>query len=166
MYEYRYLKEKKGEEVKKTFEQITQFITQYQGIVIIGTANQEGIPHLAMEKGIRLVGEKTIYFETWFCKNTIENLQENPKVVVALWDQNTQKGYQLLGRMKSIEEGPILNGYIPGEEAEQFSFPPQAYQITIDIEKVTQFLCGPHSDKPFINSGKHLSSSSQPETEY
>lgn len=55
----------------------------------------------------------------------------------------------MLGKIKSIQEGPILNGYISDEEAEQFTIPPQVYKISIEIEEVMQFLCGPHSDKPF-----------------
>lgn len=73
------------------------------------------------------------------------------KLGFALWDQTAQKGYQLLGKIKSIQEGPILDGYIPDEEAEQFPIPPQAYKIYIEIEEVMQFLCGPHSDKPFTH---------------
>ena len=137
--------------MKQIFEQLEKFITQHQGIAIIGTVNQEGFPHLAMEKGVQWCGAKTICFETWFCTTTIENLRENPKVTVALWDQTAQKGYQLLGKIKSIQEGPILDGYIPDEEAEQFPIPPQAYKIYIEIEEVMQFLCGPHSDKPFTH---------------
>jgi len=37
----------------------------------MGNADQEGFPHLAMESGTRLVREKTIEFESWFCLSTI-----------------------------------------------------------------------------------------------
>ncbi|MEW5804516.1 MAG: pyridoxamine 5'-phosphate oxidase family protein [bacterium] len=132
--------------MKQSIEQVKKFILEQSSLAIIGTADQEGFPHLAMERGVRWVREKTVEFESWFCETTVKNLRENPKVSVAIFDQKTQKGYQLLGRIESIHEGAILDGYIPGEKPGEQDIPSQAYRIDIAIEKILFFSSGPHSD--------------------
>ena len=132
--------------MNQSLDQVKKFVQQHTGLAIIGTADLEGFPHLAMESGIRWVRERTVEFESWFCLATIKNLRENPKVAIAIFDPKTQKGYQLLGQIESIHEGAMRDGYIPGEKPDEQVIPPQAYRIDIAIEKILFFSSGPHSD--------------------
>ncbi|MEW5804951.1 MAG: pyridoxamine 5'-phosphate oxidase family protein [bacterium] len=134
--------------MNQSIEQVKKFVQHHPSLVLIGTADRRGFPHLAMEMGVQWVKERTMRFESWFCLSTIKNLKENPKVAVAIFDQQTQKGYQMLGRIESIHEAAILNGYIPGEKPDEHGIPPQAYRIDIAIEEVLFFSSGPHSDGP------------------
>lgn len=132
--------------MNQSLDQAKKFVQQHTSLAIIGTADQEGFPHLAMESGIRWVSERRLEFESWFCLATIRNLRENPKVAIAIFDPKTQKGYQLLGQIESIKEGVIMDGYIPGEKPDEKAIPPQSYRLEIDIEKILPFSSGPHSD--------------------
>jgi len=137
---------KKERELDRPLDQVKKFIQQHASLAVIGTADQEGVPHLAMESGIRWVREKTVEFESWFCLTTIKNMKENPKVAIAVFDPNTRKGYQLMGQIESIHEGAIMDGYIPGEEPGKQVIPPQSYRLDISVEKILPFSSGLHSD--------------------
>jgi predicted pyridoxine 5'-phosphate oxidase superfamily flavin-nucleotide-binding protein len=137
------------ETVGQTLGEVKRFVQEHPITVVIGTADQNGVPHLAVEREIQWIEERTVVFEAWFCLTTVENLMINPKVAIAVWDQAAMSGYQLIGEMKSIQEASIFNGYMPGDEAEVSPIPPQAYRISIAIEEVLLLVSGPHADKPY-----------------
>jgi len=133
------------EDLNQSLDEVKKFFQDHQTFLLIGTADRSGLPHLAMEMEVQWIKERTIRFESWFCLATIRNLSENPRVAVAVIDQKTHKGYQLLGQIESIHETAILDGYVAGEIPGEQIFPAQAYRIDIAIDRVLHFSPGPCS---------------------
>jgi uncharacterized protein len=114
--------------------------------VYIATSNRKGIPHLAASEGLAFVGPDRIFFSAWFCRRTVENLRENPKLSLAMLDSETQEGYQLLGETERIEEGAILDGYAPDTEKRWAGLPQAEHRLFIRVKEVLHLSSGPHSD--------------------
>jgi general stress protein 26 len=116
-------------------------------VVFVATANGEGDTHIAAEEGLILRSEGQAFFRAWFCLKTLQNLQENPKVSLAVLDPKTKEGYQLLGEVERIEEGAILNGYVPEKEMEWGGYPRAEHQLLIRLQKISHLTSGAHSDE-------------------
>ena len=114
------------------------------GHIFIATADREGRPHLGAAAELRLLDQGRLGVSAWFCPGTLRNLQDNPRLSLAIWDPLTDEGYQLLGRMEQIEETAIMDGYLPGEA--QPPMPQVQRLLVIAVESVLHFSQAPHSD--------------------
>jgi general stress protein 26 len=128
-------------------------LLQRVNVVYVSTANKEGIPHVAVEKGMVLLEKDQVFFRAWFCLTTLDNLRENPIVSLAVLDPKTNRGFQLLGETEEIEKKAILNGFAPAKEKEWAGYPQAEYQLLIRIRKISHLATGPHSDE-FLNGSR------------
>ena len=127
------------EKVKKLVEKVRT--------VYLASSNKEGAPHIAASDGMAFFDGDRVIFKAWFCLRTVQNLQENPKLSLAVLDSKTQEGYQLLGEVEQIEKGAILNGYVPEKEKEWGGYPQAEHQLLIRIRKISHLTSGAHSDE-------------------
>ena len=81
----------------------------------------------------------------WFCPGTVDNLRQNRKISLVVWDAAADIGYQLLGEVEKVEELSVLDGYVPGEE-EKPPLPQVERQLLVRLEKIIDFSHAPHSD--------------------
>jgi len=116
-------------------------------VVYVATADCDGVPHVAAAKGMEFLAEDRVFFRAWFCLETVRNLQDNPKVALALLDPGTNEGYQLSGEMERIEKGAILDGFAPGAEEKWRGYPQAEHQLHIRIKRISSFSSGAHSDE-------------------
>jgi len=124
-------------------KEIRQFIKDIP-MAIVASATSDGIPHLALGTDLKNPDEEHLVFENWFCKTTMKNVTQNPRVSVAIMELSTGTGYQFTGRVITSENTEILNGYLPGEEqAEQAQI---RTRLVVQIEKVFAFCSGLHND--------------------
>jgi len=116
-------------------------------IVYVATANREGIPHIAAAEGMTFVDEDQVVFRAWFCIKTVGNLQENPRLSLAVFNPEIQEGYQLLGELERIERGAMLDGFAFGKESEWAGYPQAEHQLYIRIKAISHLTSGAHSDE-------------------
>lgn len=116
------------------------------GHAFVATADATGSPHLAAGRGISVLAPNRLVFEAWFCQTTLKNLQENPKVAVAIADPVTGKGYQFAGRVEKKEDTAMLNGFLP--ELEPPGLPQVQWRLEVLVESVMAFSADAHSDRP------------------
>jgi len=116
----------------------------------VATSDMNGQPHIAVEKGLKMIGGKYLGFDAWFCKKTVENLRNNPKIAIAIFDPLSKKGYQFSGRIVGIEDGAMLNGFSPELEKKEKEIPQVESRLKIEIEEVLDFSTGPHSDRDIL----------------
>ncbi len=116
-------------------------------VVYVETADRDGFPHIAAAEGMAFLEENQILFRAWFCLKTLENLENNPRVSLAVLSPRTKQGYQILGKVEKMEEGAILDGYGPGEERRRAVYPQAERQLLIRIERLSSLTSGPHSDE-------------------
>ncbi len=113
--------------------------------VFIATADAAGAPHIACAGKINVENGDHLAVTEWFCPGTVANLQENKNISIAVWDKLTDTGLQVLGRVESIQDMAILDGFSPAVEKQQ---PLQQVErkLLIEVEKILDFKLGPHTD--------------------
>ena len=116
-------------------------------LVYVGTSDKNGRVHLSVTQGLRIVDERHVAFEEWFCTKTLENLKENPQISIGVIDSETGKGYQFIGEVEDVDLEAMLNGYAKDKEAEWRQYPQSQYQLHIRVDTITELNTGPHSDE-------------------
>jgi uncharacterized protein len=116
------------------------------GHAFVATSDAKGNPHLAAGRGVALAEPNLLVFEAWVCLTTLRNLQENPRIAVAIADPATGRGYQFAGRVEKAEDTAVLNGYLPGGEPS--GMPQVQWRLEIRVEHVMAFTADAHSDRP------------------
>ncbi len=128
-----------GKEMKSLIEQSKW--------VYVGTSDKEGRVHLSVAEGMCVPDEKHIAFEEWFCPRTLENLKDNPQITVGVVDQETGKGYQMMGELEDVDVGAVMNGFSKEKEAEWRGYPQSKHQLYIRADSILKLNRGPHSDE-------------------
>lgn len=130
---------------RETLEEVVT-LGEAVGHVFVATASAGGVPHLASAGRLTSSGTEQVVVAEWFCPGTMANLQENDAIAVVAWDEETDRGHQLVGTVEQVRERSVIDGYVP-EEGEET--PPQVErQLVIHVDEVLHFSQGPHSDVP------------------
>lgn len=132
-------------------EKIKKAIELYEkvGYVFLASASVGGLPHLACAKKMRLDTDGKVCVTEWFCPGTVENLNENPRVTVVIWDTVNDTGYQLVGVSQGVKEMEYLDGYVSeltSDVVKRGIIPEVEREITIKVNEVLEFKQAPHSD--------------------
>ena len=115
--------------------------------LFVTTAASDGYPHVAPAARLQLDPDKEgVAIDAWFCPGTLENLKENKKVDLVVWDATLDEGYQLLGKCQGVEDLAVLNGY-DASLPEKTGLPQVERRIQIRVEKVLPFQRGAHTDQ-------------------
>jgi len=112
----------------------------------VASADQRARPHLAAGRGLKVPDAEHIVFEAWFCRKTLENVAEVPRVAVAIVDPATGAGYQLAGTVEKTSAIGILNGFSP--EIEAPGTPQVQSRMVVRVEEIMEFSAGAHTDHP------------------
>ena len=120
-------------------------LSENVGYIFLATADRKGAPHVACAKKMELVSNDQIAVTEWFCPDTVRNLNENTHLAVIVWDKQTDKGYQLLGKSLKVEDIAMLDGYVPQAENKK-PLPQVERKLSVKIDKILEFKHAPHSD--------------------
>ena len=129
---------------KEVFEKAVE-LADYVKAIFVATADAEGKCHIAAAGKLELMGTDSVGLTEWFCPGTVANLQSNKQLAVVVWDENSDKGYQLVGRLERVDDVGILDGYAAEAEGEP-PLPQVKRRLVIKVEKIIDFKPGPHSD--------------------
>jgi hypothetical protein len=124
---------------------IKEFVER-MGAAFVGSSDAQGNPHLAAGIGVSVPEANRLVFEAWFCRTTLKNLTENPRMAVAVVDPASGNGYQFFGRVEKVEDTAVLDGFLPGGEPPEL--PQVQWRLEMRVEEVTAFSAGAHSDRP------------------
>lgn len=130
----------------KTIEKVVTLAEKVQ-YMLIATADEKGHPHIGSAGKFSRISDNKILLSEWFCPGTMHNLQQNPQIAIVLWDRTADAGYQLLGRVETIRELSMLDGYAFGDEQEP-SVPQVERELLICIDEILEFAHTPHTDVP------------------
>ena len=115
------------------------------GLLLISTANEQAIPHIAAAGALARTGEQQIAVTDWFCPSTTENAVPGKAVSVVAWDPVQDRGHQIIGSIAAVEDIAMLDGYDP-KTAESPPLPQVERRLRIDVKQVLAFKKAPHSD--------------------
>lgn len=110
--------------------------------VFITTADAGGWPHLTSVGGFALAADRHVELSDWFCPLVENNLQQNSKITIVVWDIATDRGYQMLGEVEAVT---ALEGIMQSQEGHPlFGQSPKSLRVRVD--KVLYFSHAPHDD--------------------
>ena len=112
--------------------------------VFVATADEKGMPHVAVAGTVTHMGGTHVSVSSWFCPTTLSNLQINHHVSVVVWDRSIDAGYQLIGESEKIVDLTMMDGYTPSKE--ERSIPQVERQIIVRVIKIIDFMRTLHSD--------------------
>ena len=115
------------------------------GYVLLATADSQGRPHMAAAGKLELAEDNSVAVTEWFCPGTVANLANNKCVSIVVWDQSCDSGYQILGRLETIQDLGIIDGYTQEEETGA-AMPQVQRELLIQVDNIIDFKLGPHSD--------------------
>lgn len=112
--------------------------------VFIGTADRQGLPHVASGGELSLDPDGRVHIVGWYCPTTAANLEDNRLVSLVLWDPEIDFGYQVFGEVEQIQEKASLNGYGIDEPA---NLPQVERELIVRVKQVCLFSHAPHTDR-------------------
>ncbi len=133
--------------MKKELLDEAKKLVQKVKVVYMATTNSEGTPHIAASEGMAFGDGDRVVFKAWFCIKTVGNLQENPRLSLAVLNPETGEGYQLFGELERMERGAILDGFAFEKEKEWKGYPQAEHQLYIRIQAISRLTSGAHSDE-------------------
>lgn len=116
------------------------------GHLFVATSSRDGRPHLGTARTIERLAGDTVGISGWYCPGTENNLRDNRRAAVVVWDTGRDRGYQLLGSVEAVEETAVLDGYTPLEEQAP-PLPQVEKRIRMRVESALDFTIAPHSDR-------------------
>lgn len=126
-------------------------LTKEIGHCFIATADETGRPHIAAAGKLSCPDMDHVEITEWFCPTTVANVEKNSFAAIIAWDSVDDVGYQLAGKVQRVADVAVLDGYAPEYDIEPL--PQVQRQLTVEIERVTDFKLGPHSDMELHESG-------------
>ena len=115
------------------------------GRVLLATADSQGRPHMAAAGKLELAEDNSVAVTEWFCPGTVANLANNKCLAIVVWDESSDSGYQMLGRLEKLQDLGILDGYTQAEDTGP-AMPQVQRQLLINVDRIIDFKLGPHSD--------------------
>jgi predicted pyridoxine 5'-phosphate oxidase superfamily flavin-nucleotide-binding protein len=88
-----------------------------QGVFVLGTADQNGVPNAVPVGAVKILDDETILVSDQYLHKTLNNLRENPKVAISFWEMG--EGYQIKGEATIHTQGKIFEQTV--EWIRQFS---------------------------------------------
>ncbi|MGD8376455.1 MAG: pyridoxamine 5'-phosphate oxidase family protein [Acidobacteriota bacterium] len=110
-------------------------------VLLVVTADEAGLPHVGKADGLKPGKEGRLQISGWLCATTVRNLKRNPRLTVVV--QAEPEGVQLAGRLESLQEDAMLDGYADGTRR----MPQVRWRLTLRPTQLMRFREGEHADE-------------------
>ena len=82
---------------------LQEFLKGKQGWV--ATASKDGKPNVSIKGSLRLLDDEHLLFSDIFSMKTRKNLQENPRVAIMVFEDQSKRGYMFQGAAELLSNG-------------------------------------------------------------
>ncbi len=90
-------------------EDIIRLIIKQKNVVLVGSVNANGIPNISPRYVLGILQNEKLLFADAFENKTFHNINAWPKVTVAIFDRDTQGGYQLKGDAEDVSDSNLIS---------------------------------------------------------
>lgn len=115
--------------------------------MFVVTADRSGGPHVAVADELEAAPENRLAVAEWYCRTTIDNLEQNRTVALVAWDPETDDGFQVVGQVERSEEVAMQDGEAADLESPR-AFPQARRKLLITVNRTLKFVRGRHRDQP------------------
>jgi predicted pyridoxine 5'-phosphate oxidase superfamily flavin-nucleotide-binding protein len=105
---------------------------------LVATASKDGIPNVGYKGSIMVFDDESLAYWERTLQGTVENLQENPNVMVLFRDPATRAAWRFLGNATLYKEGPLREQVMARTVQAELDRDPErkGYAVVIKVEKV------------------------------
>ena len=89
-------------------EDIIRLIIKQKHTVLVGSASPQGVPNISPRYVLGILDNERLLFADAFENTTFQNITAWPKVSVAVFDSDTQGGYQLEGDVEEVRDPALI----------------------------------------------------------
>jgi predicted pyridoxine 5'-phosphate oxidase superfamily flavin-nucleotide-binding protein len=89
-------------------EDILRLIIRQENIVLVGSVSADGIPNISPRFVLGILQNEKLLFADAYENKTFHNIHAWPKVTAAVFDRNSQSGYQLKGDAESVTDPGLI----------------------------------------------------------
>ncbi len=112
----------------------------------VGTCGPDCMVNVAPKMSTRVLDDSTLIFNEGTGGTTWQNIQANPRVVVAVADRSIPDGYRFIGTATIETEGPAYEK--AAEVSKQMGRPAPKAVVKVHIEEIHSLKPGPGAGKP------------------
>ena len=86
-----------------------RLIIKQQHVVLVGSVSADGIPNISPRYVLGILDSEKLLFADAFENKTFHNINAWPRVTVAIFDRDTQAGYQLKGSAENVTDPKLIS---------------------------------------------------------
>ncbi|HEX7033691.1 MAG TPA: pyridoxamine 5'-phosphate oxidase family protein [Nitrososphaera sp.] len=90
-------------------EDIIRLIIKQNHVVLVGSVSADGIPNISPRYVLGILNNEKLLFADAFENKTFHNINAWPRVTVAIFDRDTQGGYQLKGSAETTTDPKLIS---------------------------------------------------------
>jgi predicted pyridoxine 5'-phosphate oxidase superfamily flavin-nucleotide-binding protein len=128
-------------EMKETFSKVKLFP--------VATASKAGIPNVAPIAYVQLMGEDTIWLADNFMHKTLENVRENPRLAIYIYDPESKNCFQVKGTVTVHTSGADYEKMKKMVHEKKPELPAKSL-IVMKVTEVFQCAPGPNAGKKIL----------------
>jgi len=105
---------------------------------LVATSSKDGFPNVGYKGSVMVFDDASLAFWERTYQGTLDNLQENPNVMVLFRDPATRAAWRFLGQATVYKEGPLREQVMARTVPAELERDPErkGYAVVIRVEKV------------------------------
>ena len=113
----------------------------------VATVAPDGTPNVSMKGSGSLLDDQHIYFADLYHKETLENLEHDPRVAIGVHDYAHKVAMQIKGRAEILDHGELVDDMRQRLAAvsEKWRLPPVKHVVCVTVDSVVDLWPGPHA---------------------
>jgi len=120
---------------------LQEFLQGKQGW--IATAARDGTPNVSIKGSLRLLDDEHLVFADFFSLKTRNNLKENPKVAIMVYEGGSQRMYMFKGAAELLASGPLYDQTVESLKKVTPDLPAPKYVVKVSVESIYDQSAGP-----------------------
>jgi len=90
-------------------DDVIRLMIKQNNIVLVGSVSADGTPNISPRYVLGILQNEKLLFADAFENKTFHNINAWPRVTVAIFDRDTQAGYQLKGNAETISDQKLIS---------------------------------------------------------
>lgn len=129
----------------KISSELQEFLKGKQGWV--ATAAKDGTPNVSIKGSLRLLDDEHLLFSDIFSAKTRKNLQENPRVAIMVYEEQSKRGYMFKGGVELMNSGPLYDQTVENMKKAAPQIPAPKFVVKVTVESIYDQSSGPNGGK-------------------
>ena len=113
----------------------------------VATVAPDGTPNVSIKGSGSLLDDRHIYFADLYHKETLENLEHDPRVAIGVHDYEHKVAMQVKGHAEILDHGELVDDMRQRLAAvsEKWRLPPVQHVVCVTVDSVVDLWPGPHA---------------------